>query len=332
MLHDPSGTSGSDDKTKNSTDSATKPAESGQQLYNNAPSSVEANFTLTVDGSTISFSAKAADGKVSFSLSADIDISKIADFASKLQSAWEQFKELNPVHAGILGGLGNFAVDTVVGLAHLATHLPETAIGLAQLGFNLSPAGMLLNPDGAKQIFNGIGNAASEGYDKFSNGDTYTKVSMLTYGAAFVGSFFFGAGEAKVASSAGKVGETMNALNKVDDLVEVGNLTSKEIVYEGVTVIQDTKLIDPNLIDDLGRTNLDRMKEGLAPIGSDGKSLNLHHVDQTMTGPIQEMTSTFHSQNYKLLHQNTGQLPSQINRAEFNKWRGGYWQNRFLDF
>lgn len=30
--------------------------------------------------------------------------------------------------------------------------------------------------------------------------------------------------------------------------------------------------------DVMGRTNLDRMKKGLAPLGPDGKSINLHHT------------------------------------------------------
>ncbi len=235
MLHDPSGTTGgtAEEKTNNTTDKSAKPAESSTEAGELREfSGVTNTYTLNIDGSSISFSATTINGQTSYSLSANIDISKIADFASKLQSAWEAFKQSDPIKAGILGGVGNFAVDTVVGLAHLATHLPETAIGLIQLGFNLSPAGMLLNPDGAKQIFNGIGNAASEGYDKFSNGDAYTKTSMITYGVAFIGSFFIGAGEAKAASSAGKAGETMNALNQVDDVANALN-KAEDIIEVG---------------------------------------------------------------------------------------------------
>ncbi|WP_290438362.1 HNH/ENDO VII family nuclease [Streptococcus suis] len=34
-------------------------------------------------------------------------------------------------------------------------------------------------------------------------------------------------------------------------------------------------MIDPNLTDTFGRTNVERMKKGLAPIRMDGKSIHL---------------------------------------------------------
>lgn len=70
------------------------------------------------------------------------------------------------------------------------------------------------------------------------------------------------------------------------------------------------------------------MQEDLAPIGVDGKSVNLHHVDQTNDGTVMEITATEHQQNYSTLHSNTGQEPSQIDRNEFNKWRKQYWRWR----
>ena len=100
----------------------------------------------------------------------------------------------------------------------------------------------------------------------------------------------------------------------------------------GQQVIQNDQLINPNLVDDLGRTNVERMENGLAPIGPDGKPINLHHVDQTMTGPIEEMTATYHQQNYSTLHANTGQSGSLIDRTAFNIWRAEYWKGRAEDF
>ena len=43
-------------------------------------------------------------------------------------------------------------------------------------------------------------------------------------------------------------------------------------------------------IDSKGRTNIERMRMGTAPIGPDGRSVNLHHVTQTQDGYIQELT------------------------------------------
>lgn len=95
---------------------------------------------------------------------------------------------------------------------------------------------------------------------------------------------------------------------------------------------QRDDLIDPNLTDTFGRTNVERMKKGLAPIGPDGKSVELHHMTQRQSGSIAEVTKTFHNSNYSTIHINTGRIPSGINRKEFGKWRGSYWKNRANDF
>lgn len=75
-------------------------------------------------------------------------------------------------------------------------------------------------------------------------------------------------------------------------------------------------------------TNLERMASGRAPIGNDGQSINLHHMIQTQTGPIAEVTQTFHRQNSGKIHINTNDIPSGIDRANFDAWRASYWRNR----
>ncbi|MDE6349446.1 MAG: HNH/ENDO VII family nuclease [Treponemataceae bacterium] len=80
------------------------------------------------------------------------------------------------------------------------------------------------------------------------------------------------------------------------------------------------------------RSNIERMKKGIAPIGPDEKSVNLHHTKQTMDGSVQELTATKHQENYMSLHSNTGQSSSLINRQEFAKWRRDYWKTRANDF
>ena len=90
----------------------------------------------------------------------------------------------------------------------------------------------------------------------------------------------------------------------------------------------DNSIFDPNFVDNLGRSNVQRMEQGLAPIGIDGKSVNIHHIDQTNNGTLMEILATEHQLNYSNLHTNVGQYPSQINRGEFNNWRRGYWNWR----
>lgn len=74
------------------------------------------------------------------------------------------------------------------------------------------------------------------------------------------------------------------------------------------------------------------MEAGIAPIGPNGKSINLHHMIQTNDSAISEVTQTFHQQNSKVIHINPNTIPSGINRAEFNTWKKNYWINRANDF
>ena len=132
-----------------------------------------------------------------------------------------------------------------------------------------------------------------------------------------------GAGALQAVSGIGQLSKALSAGTKA-------KIVSKKV--NGVDVIQDNSIINLDLVDSRGRTNAERMKKGLAPIGPDGKSVNLHHVDQTMNGPVQELTATNHQKNYSSLHSNTGQTPSQINRKEFETWRNQYWKQRVEDF
>ena len=63
-------------------------------------------------------------------------------------------------------------------------------------------------------------------------------------------------------------------------------------------------------------------------IGTDGRSVNIHHIYQTNDGPVMELLATEHQQNYSILHENVGQSPSQIDRNEFAVWRRNYWSWR----
>lgn len=102
--------------------------------------------------------------------------------------------------------------------------------------------------------------------------------------------------------------------------------------HNGVKVYQRNDIIDPNKVDSLGRTNVQRMEQGLAPIGADGKSVNLHHMTQTNDSAIAEVTQTFHQQNSKVIHINPNTIPSGIYRNAFNTWKSSYWMNRANDF
>jgi len=102
--------------------------------------------------------------------------------------------------------------------------------------------------------------------------------------------------------------------------------------FNGTKVHQRNDIIDSALVDSRGRSNLQRMQKGLAPIGPDGKSVNLHHMTQSNTSPLAEMTQTFHQQNSKVIHINPNITPSGVDRNAFGKFRRDYWKNRVNDF
>lgn len=79
-------------------------------------------------------------------------------------------------------------------------------------------------------------------------------------------------------------------------------------------------------------TNLERMATGRAPIGTDGKPVNLHHMLQSNDSAIAELTQTFHQQNSKIIHINPNVIPSGIDRSAFDAWKARYWANRATNF
>ena len=107
---------------------------------------------------------------------------------------------------------------------------------------------------------------------------------------------------------------------------------TNRIEYKGIKVYQRNDIINPKLIDKQGRTNVQRMKGGIAPLGPDGESINLHHMIQTNESAIAEVSKTFHQQNSKIIHINPNTIPSGIDRTSFNKWKRSYWKNRAKDF
>lgn len=75
-------------------------------------------------------------------------------------------------------------------------------------------------------------------------------------------------------------------------------------------------------------TNWELMKMGRAPIGPDGKSMELHHCNQKQDSTLAELSSTFHRENYMDLHKNVGQSRSEIDRKAFHSQKMSYWKAR----
>lgn len=86
--------------------------------------------------------------------------------------------------------------------------------------------------------------------------------------------------------------------------------------------------IDLDRTDDFGRTNLQRMEQGLAPLDEQGRPLELHHLGQGKDAPLVELTPTEHrgQGNDTILHDKSKE--SEIDRKAFQKERAEHWQAR----
>jgi len=105
---------------------------------------------------------------------------------------------------------------------------------------------------------------------------------------------------------------------------------AKYVSRAGKLIAQRNSTFFPHIKDALGRSNIERMKQGLAPIGKDGKAVELHHLKQKDNGVIVELTSMEHNLNSKVLHQYKQE--SEIDRKAFNTFRSKYWKARAEDF
>jgi len=89
-----------------------------------------------------------------------------------------------------------------------------------------------------------------------------------------------------------------------------------------------TQKIDWDFIGDIedGRTNAQRVLDGLAPLDSTGASYELHHIGQMSDSPLAILTSSQHKGNYSTLHANTGGSASNIDRTLFEKQKKDFWK------
>lgn len=73
-------------------------------------------------------------------------------------------------------------------------------------------------------------------------------------------------------------------------------------IIKGKTVL--LRNIDLDYVDDLGRTNLERMKLGMAALEPDGKAYELHHIGQKKDATLAVLTKAEHMQegNNKIWH------------------------------
>ncbi|MBE6844339.1 MAG: hypothetical protein E7508_01310 [Ruminococcus sp.] len=90
-----------------------------------------------------------------------------------------------------------------------------------------------------------------------------------------------------------------------------------------------TQKIDWDFIGDIedGRTNAQRVLDGLSPLDSTGKPYEIHHIGQEANSPFAILTHSQHHDNYTTLHSNTGATESKINRTIFEKEKDEFWKS-----
>lgn len=108
------------------------------------------------------------------------------------------------------------------------------------------------------------------------------------------------------------------------EIYNEANVETSEVNGREVLVRTD---IDYEEKDLFGRSNLERMEIGLAPL-VEGKPIELHHIGQRMDSPLAELKVEEHrgAGNDGILHNKT--QGSLIDRIEFNQEKVHHWQAR----
>ena len=124
---------------------------------------------------------------------------------------------------------------------------------------------------------------------------------------------------------------SLNVIKNINNMDQYAILKSANVrssnVNGALSLIRD---IDLDYIDESGRTNLQRMVEGLAPLDGDGIPYELHHLGQTSDSPIAILTRAEHRQggNHKIWHyDNSNMSDNPSSSAEWNNIRQDYWKS-----
>ena len=193
-------------------------------------------------------------------------------------------------------------------------------------------------------VFSGVSSAVVTGIQT-KDFDAAVKAGMLNGSEAFKwgavsGAIAGGAGEAVALHGATLNGLTMNEAAQIqkeskyplDVIKEFRSMDQYKICKEaglkprmidGKTAL--VRNIDLNKVDEMERTNLQRMMEGLSPLDADGVAYELHHVGQKADSTLAILTQAEHrlGENHKIWHI-FGEA-SKIDRAVFDKQRAEFW-------
>ena len=247
--------------------------------------------------------------------------------------------------------LKNVAIGTGVILVCVTVSLVTAGLGAPAVSMIFSVAAQ----SGTKMALSGgiMGGVAAGIVTGVQTGDMEEALKS----AALVGSESFkwgaitgvisgGASEAIALKGATRSGLTMNEAATIqreskyplDVIKQFKSMDQYEICKNAglypVTVNGKTSLvraIDLDYVDDFGRTNLQRMKEGLAAIDPDsGLPYELHHIGQKTDSTLAILTKAEHMQggNNSIWHEfgSASEVHNAANEALWNRQRQTYWR------
>jgi len=155
-------------------------------------------------------------------------IEDVAIAKKDLELGWQEYKQEDPIHAGMMAGTYDFGKGLIVGTFNLVHGAgvqyydlredPEgTLRNWARFAMDVAP---LANPGIPETQDDKILVASMEKdvEDNLINGDTYTRTRFVTDAALNVATFFDGVGEASVAGKVGEVSEAALDAGKVAGL------------------------------------------------------------------------------------------------------------------
>ena len=97
--------------------------------------------------------------------------------------------------------------------------------------------------------------------------------------------------------------DLIKSMHSMEEYEVYKNAGVKSITVNGESMLIRKDLDIASVVDDMGRTNLERMQEGLAALDKDGHAYELHHIGQRTDSPLAILTRKEHDNN--VLHWNT---------------------------
>ena len=140
----------------------------------------------------------------------------------------------------------------------------------------------------------------------------------------FKGTEFTKEDKKKLKDETGWSDEIINSIQTLEEaeVLKKANLVDVEINGKKCLIKKD---INMKQTDDKGRTNMDRMKQGFAPLDKKGRSIELHHIGQDKESPLAELTSDEHD---KIPNYPGSDVHKDENKTNWHEERKEHWKKR----